>query len=266
MGCGGPPDNNRTTEPTAVQGPVQTQTPAKASPHVIKLDRAARKAQSLYDKARTTNAPAAQVAQLRAEHVAVAAQKTAHTAISTAAQVAGRGTSKAAITTEVQKAEAAVSRARDKGVKGKDLKDLQRQMSQLTKEAKGRSKMLDDREREERARASPMKSDKYPKVDGDRYTYSGYAYDKPTGELVTEVYVGPDGMPTTTYPHVHVIFKDPSATDPSSYVVVDGSPGPLRGLGSDYHFGRTPLPGTASGQEVNAAVARLLSDPRIHGL
>jgi hypothetical protein len=68
-----------------------------------------------------------------------------------------------------------------------------------------------------------------------------------------ELMVDRDGNPTNTYPHVHVIHDE--AKGEVRFVL---------SLGPQNHPVRETLPGTASGNEVNAMIDRMVAELRNH--
>ena len=100
--------------------------------------------------------------------------------------------------------------------------------------------MAAKREREERERRSAAR---YPAP-----TRKGGWYSTNRGGKV-ELFIGPDGDITAERPHVHVVHDEPNSEVVFIVTRADGS-----------HPTKTKLPGTASGNEVNAMIARLIQE------
>ena len=64
-----------------------------------------------------------------------------------------------------------------------------------------------------------------------------------------EIFIGPDGDLTAERPHVHVVHDDPNSEVIFIVTRIDGS-----------HPIKTSLPGSATGNEVNAMIARLVKE------
>lgn len=91
--------------------------------------------------------------------------------------------------------------------------------------------------REREARSAPL-----PRATGSDY-YSKYRSDD--GKI--HVFLDRNGNPTTSYPHVHVIHDERG-----------GEVRIVHSSGDGTHPERTTLPGNASGNQINAAVADML--------
>jgi hypothetical protein len=97
-------------------------------------------------------------------------------------------------------------------------------------------KQREARERAMRARLEGRWFSKYRESDG-----------------TIELMVDRDGNPTNTYPHVHVIHDE-----------LKGEVRLVLSLSPSNHPKRETLPGTASGNEVNAAIDRFVMELRMY--